>query len=102
MADEQLYTGLTSQSAAKVRDVKEDRKKELSKKRSVLLPSGELLKAEFDKEIDKISHIDYVSLDKLANGFEIKAELLAQKRIVDILEKIEQRLINLLRDNKDK
>lgn len=99
--DEQFYTGLTSASATKVKEVKKDRKKDLSIKRNILLPAGELLNVEFEKEIDRIAHIDYVLLDKMTDGFEVKAELLAQKRAINVLRSIQQRLNNLLRDNKD-
>lgn len=101
MSDEQLYSGITSASTSKIKEKKEDKTKELSKKRKELLPAGELLKAEFEKEIDKISRIDNVELDKLTDGFEIKAELLAQKRTAEILGSIQTRLMNVLRDNKD-
>lgn len=100
MADEQLYSGLTSQSTAKTHEVKKDKKQENAEKRKMLLPAGELLKAEFAKEIDKVSRINYTDLSKLTNGFEVKAELMAQERVVVLLRVIENRLTNLLRDNK--
>lgn len=101
MSNEIFYSGLTSQSTAKIKAVKDERKKELSKTRNALLPVGEMLKAEFDKDIEKVSHIDYVALERLVNDYEVKAELLAQKRTVEILRSIQQRLNNLLRDNKE-
>lgn len=100
MSDEQLYSGLTSQSTAKTHEVRKDKKQEANEKRKMLLPAGELLKAEFAKEIDKVSHVNFVDLDKLDNEFEVKAELIARQRTAVILAAIENRLTNLLRDNK--
>ncbi|MCK9461424.1 MAG: hypothetical protein M0R80_17475 [Proteobacteria bacterium] len=100
MSDEKLYTGITSQSFVKSKEEKQEKKHEASEKRKILLPAGELLKAEFAKEIDKVSRINYTDLDKLTNDYEVKAELIAQQRIVIMLTVIENRLTNLLRDNK--
>jgi hypothetical protein len=96
-----LYTGITSQSFVKIKEEKEERKKELSKIRKELLPAGELLSTEIEKEIDRISRVEHVDLSKLTNAFEVKAELLAQARTILILRSVQQRLNNLLRDNKD-
>jgi hypothetical protein len=100
MSDEKLYTGITSQSFVKSKEEKQEKKHEANEKRKLLLPAGELLKAEFAKEIDKVSRIEYVDLSKLNNEFEVKAELMAQRRTIVILMVIENRLSNLLRDNK--
>lgn len=94
-----LYSGITSQSIAKQKAVKEEKAIEKDKKRKALKPSGELLNAEFIKEIAKVSQIDYVRLEELKNDYEVKAELMAQKRTVELLKSIQMRMNNLLRDN---
>lgn len=99
--DESLYSGINSQSFTKIKEKKDERKKEQSVKRNNLLPAGEMLGNEFEKAIASVSMIEYVKIDKLTNDFEIKAELMAQKRTVELLKAIQTRMVNVLRDNKE-
>jgi len=96
--DGMLITGASSASFAKQRVEAKEIK---SAQRKKLLPAAEILSAEFDKEIEEISSIDYLNVEAMFSDEHLKAELMARKKTIERLKAIKLRLNNLLRDNKD-
>lgn len=97
--DSLLNTGATSVSKAKT--AREETREQNKRKRYNLLPAGEIVRAEIQKEIDAIQNIDYLNIEKMLTEGQLRAELMARKKTIERLKAVMTRLDNLLRDNKE-
>jgi len=102
------YTGGSSASfasdkALQVAQAQEAKKRENADKRAKLLPSGDIVSAEIQKEIDELRVIDFVQVKAAIavgnNALEI--EILANEKAIEKLNQLKTRLTNMLRDNKE-
>lgn len=94
--DSSLYTGVSSQSVAKQRTEKAEEKAE---KRIKLTPAGDIVAAEFKKEIDALIYGPYKDEDAMSDE-QFRAERKGRRLAVASLVGIQNRLKNLLREPK--
>lgn len=100
--DSILYTGSSSASFSSVQEQKrrsESRERSIEK-RAALLPAGEIVKAELQKEIDMVRSIDYLDIESMLTDEHFRAELMARKKFLERLIALKNRFDTLLRDNK--
>lgn len=96
--DSLLYTGATSASNRE-QVIREKRDKSIEK-RANLLPAGEIVKAELQKEIDAVRNIEYLDIESMLTDEHFKSELMARKKFLERLIALKNKFDNLLRDNK--
>lgn len=96
--DSSLYTGATSASNRE-QVIREKRDKSIEK-RANLLPAGEIVKAELQKEIDAVRNIEYLDIESMLTDEHFKSELMARKKFLERLIALKNKFDNLLRDNK--
>lgn len=103
-SDSILNTGSSSASFGSVREqqVRAEKREEKIEKRAALLPAGEIVKAEIQKEIDEISNINYLEIESMLTDEHFKSELMARKKLVEKLVALRNRFDNLLRDHSKK
>lgn len=100
--DSILYTGFSSASLSTAKEQKQrkERREKNVEKRSALLPAGEIVKAEIQKEIDMVKNIDYLNVESMLNDEHFRAEIMARKKFLERLIALKNRFDTLLRDNK--
>lgn len=100
--DSMLYAGSSSASFSSVKEQKlrSEKREQSIEKRAVLLPAGELVKAELQKEIDMVRNIDYLAIDSMMSDENFRAEMMARKKFLQRLIALKNRFDTLLRDNK--
>ena len=99
------YTGTSSTSFGSHRAEQVERKQEVAKDeradtRAKLLPAGDIISQEIQKEIDEITNINFLNIEQMLTDEHFKAELMARKKTIERLEAVKSRIANLLRDNK--
>jgi len=102
-----LYTGGSSASFAgnsnQERRAKElERKQEAQDKRLKLLPSEEIVMAEFDTMIAEAKNLDNIKVPQLIElgDRSLEIEMLANYKLIEHLKGAKVRLQNAMRDNK--
>lgn len=100
--DSLLNTGASSASFGSVKEqqLRTDRREKSVETRAALLPAGEIVKAELQREIDKARNIDYLQVDQMLTDENFRAELMARKKYLQCLIALQGRFSTLLRDNK--
>lgn len=108
--DSSLYSGLSSSTFGITKDQEtraEKRKlktEDKQNKRVVLLPAGELVKSELQKEIDKFSNINYINVKAIiASGVPnaLEIEMLSNDKTIAALRSVQARLNTILREHND-
>lgn len=101
--DSTLYTGSSSASfGSKEQPVRTEKREEKHEKRLKLAPAGEVVKAEFQKEIDKLRNIDFLNIEEMLTDEHFKAEMMARKKTIEKLQAIQNRLKIILKAPKPK
>jgi hypothetical protein len=96
--DGSLYSGITSSSFGVVKEKRQTVQEQKLEKRTRLNPVVEILKAEFAKEYETLSRIDYLKVEEMLTDNDLRAELMARKKTLERLKAIETRINNILRE----
>jgi len=97
--DNVLNTGTTSSTFAPkpTRSVTE-RKEADAEKRAKLLPAADVVFAEIEKQITQMSTVEFMNLEEMLNDEHFRAELMARKKYVEYLKKLQIKMNNILRE----
>jgi len=102
--DSILSTGSSSASFGTVQEqkVRVEKREEKIEKRAALLPSGEVVRAELQKDIDELSNINFAHVKELvASGIPnaLEIDMLSTDKTIAKLKSIQARLDNILRSH---
>lgn len=100
--DSILHTGAASTSFGSVKEqkIRAEKREQNIEKRAALLPAGEIVKAELEKEIAAVKSIDYLKVEEMLTDENFRAEMMARKKFLERLIALKNRFDTLLRDNK--
>lgn len=94
--DSGLYSGITSTTQTRLGERNQERKEVKQAVRQKLLPAGEIVQAEFKKELDKLMYAPYPNEDTMTD-VHFRVERRARRLAVESILAIQGRLNNLLR-----
>jgi hypothetical protein len=94
--DSSLYSGMTSESAARARAARKETSENKREKRKVLLPYEEFIISEINKEIHDLIYTPYEGED-LMSDMQFRSERRARRLAVEHLTKVRRRMTNIMR-----
>jgi hypothetical protein len=101
--DSILNTGSSSASFGTTQEqkIRVDKREQKIEKRAGLLPAGEIVRAEIQKEIDEVRSIDYLNIESMLTDEHFKSEMMARKKFLEKLIALQNRFDNILRSHDD-
>lgn len=95
--DSALYTGISSATYTKSVKAKAEKRETKQELRRQLMPVGQLVQSELQKEIDKLIYGPYDDEDNM-NDLKFRVERRARRLAVERLLSVQVRLANIMRE----